>query len=40
MAFLGYGNSMTEPRSFRFHKLERLYDGFFFKLSYLFRAQG
>jgi hypothetical protein len=35
--FLGYGSSMTEPDAFRFKDLERASDGFFAKLSYLFR---
>ncbi len=35
--FAGYGSSMTEEDSFKFNTLERLDDGFFMKLSYLFR---
>jgi len=35
--FAGYGNSSTEPTSFRFQPLRRTDDGFFVKLSYLFR---
>ena len=35
--FAGYGSSLTEEDSFRFRRLERLNDGFFMKLSYLFR---
>ena len=35
--FLGYGSSLTEPDAFRFRHLERIDDGFFAKLSYLFR---
>jgi hypothetical protein len=35
--FAGYGSSLTEVDSFRFESLERLNDGFFVKLSYLFR---
>jgi len=35
--FLGYGSSMTEPDAFRFKDLQRESDGFFAKLSYLFR---
>ena len=36
--FFGYGSSLDEPDSFRFRGLERASDGFFVKLSYLFRA--
>ena len=35
--FAGYGSSLTEPQAFRFRQLERVRDGFFVKLSYLFR---
>ena len=35
--FAGYGSSLAEEDSFRFRRLERLNDGFFMKLSYLFR---
>ena len=35
--FAGYGSSMTEDDSFRFDRLERTSDGFFVKMSYLFR---
>ena len=35
--FAGYGSSMTEGDSFHFDSLERTSDGFFMKLSYLFR---
>ncbi len=35
--FAGYGSSMTEDVSFRFNRLERTSDGFFVKMSYLFR---
>jgi hypothetical protein len=35
--FLGYGSSLTEPDAFRFKDVERVEDGFFAKLSYLFR---
>ncbi len=35
--FAGYGSSMTEDDSFQFDRLERTSDGFFMKLSYLFR---
>ncbi|MEM8489172.1 MAG: hypothetical protein AAF564_26750, partial [Bacteroidota bacterium] len=38
VAFFGYGSSLREPRSFRFQEFERLNDGFFIKLSYLFRS--
>ena len=37
VVFAGYGSSLTEDDSFRFNRLERLDDGFFMKLSYLFR---
>jgi hypothetical protein len=37
LAYLGYGSTMTEPKEFRFSNLERTRDGFFGKLSYLFR---
>ena len=36
--FAGYGASLAEPRSFRFNGLERVRDGFFVKLSYLWRV--
>ncbi len=35
--FAGYGSSLTEPDALRFQDLRRLNDGFFLKLSYLFR---
>jgi hypothetical protein len=35
--YLGYGSTMEEPRDFRFQDLHRTRDGFFGKLSYLFR---
>jgi hypothetical protein len=35
--FAGYGASMREPEAFRISDLERTIDGFFVKLSYLFR---
>lgn len=38
--FAGYGNSMTEPAALAFRRLRRTNDGFFVKLSYLFRALG
>ena len=38
--FAGYGNSMTEPDALAFRRLHRINDGFFVKLSYLFRAIG
>jgi hypothetical protein len=37
LAYLGYGSTMTETKEFRFSNLERTRDGFFGKLSYLFR---
>ncbi|MFK7843890.1 MAG: DUF5916 domain-containing protein [Rhodothermales bacterium] len=36
--FLGYGSSLREPQSYRFRNLQRVSDGFFLKLSYLFRV--
>ena len=36
--FAGFGSSLTESESFRFRRLERTHDGFFAKLSYLFRT--
>ena len=35
--FFGYGASLTEPEPFSFQNLTRTTDGFFLKLSYLFR---
>ena len=35
--FLGYGRLMDDPQSFRFDNLSRQSDGFFLKISYLFR---
>ena len=37
VVFAGYGASLTEPDAFRFRDLERVRDGFFLKLSYVFR---
>jgi hypothetical protein len=37
VAFLGYGSSLDNGRSFGFDSLERQSDGFFLKLAYLFR---
>ncbi|MBI4503129.1 MAG: carbohydrate binding family 9 domain-containing protein [Gemmatimonadetes bacterium] len=36
--FAGYGNSLTEPDAFSFSDLRRVSDGFFVKVSYLFRV--
>ncbi len=36
--FLGYGSTVREQDSFRFRSFDRLDDGFFLKLSYLFRV--
>jgi hypothetical protein len=36
--YLGYGSNMEELESFRFRRLTRTQDGFFLKLSYLFRV--
>ena len=38
VVFAGYGNSLTEPEAFAFAGLHRVSDGFFVKLSYLFRV--
>ena len=38
VVYFGYGNSLEEPAAFRFRGLSRVSDGFFAKLSYLFRA--
>jgi len=35
--FAGYGSSLTEPDAYTFQNLRRVNDGFFVKLSYLFR---
>ncbi len=37
VVYVGYGSTLTEPRSFRFSELSRIQDGFFVKLSYVFR---
>ena len=37
LVYLGYGSTMEEPNEFRFQDLRRTRDGFFGKLSYLFR---
>ncbi|MBI4421087.1 MAG: carbohydrate binding family 9 domain-containing protein [Gemmatimonadetes bacterium] len=37
VVFLGYGSSLTETDAFEFRDLRRVRDGFFVKLSYLFR---
>jgi hypothetical protein len=37
LVFFGYGASLTEPDAFRFQNLRRESDGFFLKVSYLFR---
>ena len=36
--FFGYGSTLTEPQTYRFRDLRRTQDGFFVKLSYLFRV--
>ena len=36
--FLGYGSTLSEPETYRFRNLQRQVDGFFLKLSYLFRV--
>ena len=37
VVFLGYGTSLTETDTFTFRDLHRISDGFFVKLSYVFR---
>ncbi len=37
LVYLGYGSTLEEPREFRFQNLRRTRDGFFGKVSYLFR---
>jgi hypothetical protein len=37
VAFVGYGNNLTEPNAFNFNPLRRVSDSFFVKFSYLFR---
>lgn len=37
LIYLGYGSTLDEPQAFRFQQLGRTADGFFGKLSYLFR---
>ncbi|MBM4186143.1 MAG: carbohydrate binding family 9 domain-containing protein [Gemmatimonadetes bacterium] len=37
LVYFGYGSTSSEPESFRFGRLERREDGFFGKVSYLFR---
>ncbi len=36
--YIGYGASLTETRAFRFQELDRTSDGFFIKLSWLYRV--
>jgi len=38
--FAGYGSTRTEPQPFKFSELDRVSDGFFAKVSYLFRVGG
>lgn len=38
VVFVGYGASLDDARAFRFRNLARTSDGFFVKVSYLFRA--
>ena len=40
VVFVGYGNSLTESDPLAFQRLRRATDGFFVKLSYLFRGVG
>ena len=37
VVFAGYGSSLTEVDAFTFTNIQRVNDGFFFKVSYLFR---
>jgi hypothetical protein len=37
VVFAGYGSTLTEPEGLRFRALRRDRDGFFLKVSYLFR---
>ncbi len=37
VVFAGYGSTLAEPQPLRFNELERLRDGFFVKIGYLFR---
>ena len=37
LVYLGYGSTMQEPDEFQFNDLQRTTDGFFAKVSYLFR---
>lgn len=37
LVYLGYGSTLEEPLEFRFQNLQRTRDGFFGKISYLFR---
>lgn len=37
LVYLGYGSTMQEPEEFKFNDLQRTTDGFFAKISYLFR---
>jgi len=37
VAFIGYGNTLTEPNGFQFNPLRRIADNVFVKFSYLFR---
>ena len=38
VVFFGYGTSLTETDPFEFRDVRRVRDGFFLKLSYLFRV--
>jgi len=38
VVFAGYGSGLEEADAFRFRRLRRVTDGFFAKLSYLFRV--
>ncbi len=38
VVYFGYGSSLTEDNAFTFRNLQRVSDGFFIKLSYLFRV--
>ncbi|MEP7347455.1 MAG: DUF5916 domain-containing protein, partial [Gemmatimonadaceae bacterium] len=38
VVYVGYGNTSLEAEPFRFKKMERQHDGFFVKMSYVFRV--
>jgi hypothetical protein len=40
VVYAGYGSTRTDPEAFKFEDMDRVSDGFFLKLSYLFRLGG